>query len=94
MWKAGLWQRKVAPRLSQQMVGLFGMEKSSSLRRLTIQIVSSVALTMALYSASLEERATVCYFLDDQLIGEPPCKTTCAPVEHRLSGLPPQSESE
>ena len=47
-------------------------------------------IAMVLYSTSMEERAIVRCFLDDQLIGEKPSKTTYAPIDHQSSRYPPQ----
>ena len=56
---------------------------------------SSVATAvMARYSASVEDRAIVCCFVELQEIGLTPRKMRKAPVEVRSSGLPAQSASK
>ena len=56
-------------------------------------MISQVTLAMALYSASAEERDTVCYFLDFQEINESPRKTQKPLIDLLVSGQVAQSES-
>jgi len=59
-----------------------------------IQMSSLVAVAMALYSASAEERETIPCFLVFQATGDPP-RVTRHPVGERLvMGHAPQSESQ
>ena len=54
----------------------------NSLKRMRSQDTSAVVVARARYSASVEERATVVYFLEDQEIGEGP-RNTRRPVVER-----------
>jgi len=68
--------------------------RPSSSRRDLIHAISEAAVASALYSASVEERATAFCFLVRQLIGFLPRKIIYAVVDLRSSRLPPQSASE
>ena len=60
----------------------------NSLKRMRSQDTSAVVVARARYSASVEERATVVYFLEDQEIGEGPRNTRRPIVERRSEGSP------
>lgn len=57
-------------------------------------MVSQVACATALYSASVDDRATMSCFLDCHEMGLAPRKTQYAPVERRLDWSPAQSASK
>jgi len=65
----------------------------SSDKRFVIHIISAVVVATARYSASMEDLATVCCFLESQEMGLPPRYIRYADVEVRSSVLPPQSSS-
>ena len=52
-------------------------------KKVLIQIISLVAVAMALYSASVEDRETVPYFFVFQAMAEPP-RVIKDPVSERL----------
>jgi hypothetical protein len=65
------------------------METWSSLRRLTSHMISEVVVATALYSASVDDLATVLCFLDSHEMGLGPRKIIYANVEVRSSTFPP-----
>ena len=66
----------------------------NSLKRIRSQDTFGAVVAKARYSASVEDRATVVCFLDDQEMGEGPRKTKRPVVERRLEGSPAQFASE
>ena len=64
-----------------------------SLSRANSQVISQVALAIALYSASAEERETIGCFLDFHEIKESPRKMQKPVTDLRESGHRAQSES-
>ena len=84
----------MALRLSENKVGgnYTGTRRSNN--NDFINCNSIVAVTIARYSASVEERATVSCFVELQEIGLTPRKIRKAPVEVRSSRLVAQSASE
>ena len=60
----------------------------NSLKRIRSQDTSVAVVAKAQYSASVEDRATVVCFLDDQEMGEGPRKTKRPMVERRSEGSP------
>ena len=60
----------------------------NSLKRMRSQDTSVVVVARAQYSASVEERATMVCFLEDQEIREGPRNTRRPIVERRLEGSP------
>ena len=71
----------VAPRLSQRREGGALREKPSSWNKARSHIVSDAAFARALYSASVDERATALCFLELQEIGFEPRKVIYVEVE-------------
>ena len=57
--------------------------KPSSVNRERIHKNSEVALVMALYSLSVEDRATVGYFLESQAMRLEPIKSQSGHLDHR-----------
>lgn len=86
--------RSIASLLSHQIVvGMF-IENPNSLRSDLIHKASCVALVRAIYSASVDERATMGCSLDCQVIGEFPKKKTFPEVDLLVIKSPAQSASE
>ena len=75
------------------MIGAEGNVRPRSVRRKHTQLSSAAVAATDLYSASVDEQATVDYFLDDQVIKLFPRNTRKAVVERRSTGLPAQSAS-
>ena len=73
---------------------MWGRDKPSSRKRVRSQANSAAVDASARYSASMEERETVDYFLEDQEIGLEPRKTKMPVVDFLSDGLPAQSASE
>lgn len=83
----------MAPWLSFWIARESGKLMFRSSRMIRSHANSFPASTVALYSASVEERLTVGCFLDIQLTA-PPCKVNTYPVVERLvAGSPAQSAS-
>ena len=79
--------------LSQKRTGTLGSEIRRNANNCFIQSNSAEVNDKARYSASVEDRETICCFLDDHEIGLLPKKTT-KPVVDRLSlRSPTQSAS-
>ena len=66
----------------------------NSLKIIRSQDIFVAVVAKAQYSTSVEERATVVYFLDDQEMGEGLRNSRRPVVERRSWGLPTQSASE
>lgn len=63
------------------------------MKRLLSHTISHEATTIARYSASADNRETVCCFLDFQDINEPPRKTQNPVIDLLVSTHEPQSAS-
>ena len=81
----GLKLRWVAPKLSQSSLGCPDKGRPSSLNNERSHDVSEAALARALYSASVDERATALCFFELQEIGLTPRNEIYAEVEVRSS---------
>lgn len=68
-WKTGFAERYVAPTLSQYITGGVGNVRCISVRSEHIHRTSDAVFATALYSASVEDLATLLCFLEDQDIG-------------------------
>ena len=66
----------------------------NSLKRMRSQETSAAVVARARYSASMEERATMLCFLEDQEIGEGPRNTRRPIMEQQSEGSPTQSTLE
>lgn len=67
-WNTGLTQKYVVPTLSQYIAGGEGRVRPSSIRREHIHRTLEAVLVTVQYSASVEDCATLCCFLEDQEI--------------------------
>ena len=74
-WKTGLATIWRVVSLSQNSVTGYLLWISKSWKRAVNQIISQVTLAITWYSASIEDRETVLYFLDFHEIKESPRKT-------------------
>lgn len=93
-WKTGLAHRYVAPILSQYITGVVGNVTPSSVRREQTHRISEAVFATARYSASVDDRATPCCYLDDHAIGVVPMYSMYAFVETKSSTFAAQSASE
>lgn len=93
-WSTRFEHKYVAPTLSHSRRGGSTTGTLSSWRRFLSHINSVVAVATTLYSASVEDLATVHCFLDNHDIGLPPKKIMYAEVDVLSSQLPPQCASE
>ena len=92
-WKNGLAEICKASLLSQCRIVGCEWETCKSLIRKRIHVILQLAVAMARYSASAEERDTVVRFLDYQEIKESPSMVQNPVVECLVIGQLPQSES-
>ena len=89
----GLKDKAIADRLSQKRTGTPGSEMCRNVNNCFIQSNSVEVNDKARYSALVDDRETVCYFLEDHEIGLLPKKTTKPVVDHLSLGSPAQSAS-
>lgn len=75
-------------------MGEDGHTTPNSLSRESNHTISQVALAIERYSASADDRETVCCFLDFQDTKEEPRKTQKPDVDLQVSGQVAQSESD
>src|SRR3954467_2542539 len=92
-WWTGFFARAIADWLSSKMVVTL-LWKPSSLRNVRSQMASFVACVRAIYSASVEDSATVAWRLLLQLTTPPETRKMYPDVERRESKSLPQFASE
>ena len=90
----GLKLKCVAPKLSHKSFGEAEREKLSLAKSARSHNVSDATFASALYSASVDDRATTRCFFELQEMGLEPRKHMYAEVDFRSSKLPAQSTSE
>ena len=83
----GLKAKANAETLSHKSIGGINKKTPKSLRIILIQHNSAAMVAKALYSASVEDRATVSYFLADQVIGELPKNTTIPVIDFPINRI-------
>ena len=67
-WNTGFAAKYVAPMLSQYKIGVQFILICSSFSRDSIQMISDVAFANDLYSTSILDRATVCWFFSTMIL--------------------------
>lgn len=93
-WNTGLEAKARAEILSHQITGHVGRKTQRSRRSAQIQESSAAEWTRDLYSASVDERATICCFFAHQETGLEPKNTQYPVIERRSMGSPAQSAFE
>ena len=92
-WKIEFSERNFAPWLSQNIVPSYRWSNPSSFINLLRKMASFVASDKAIYSASVDDSATVFCFCDFQEIAAPPSLYTYPVYDRRSLGHPAQSSS-
>src|SRR3954452_8718863 len=93
-WWTGFFASAIADWLSSKMVVASLLWKPSSLRKVRSQMASFVACVRAIYSASVDDSATVAWRLLLQLTTPPETRKMYPDVERRESKSLPQFASE